>query len=266
VSDVLCVLIGAGQSAVEFILKQTDLTTVLTTVSQLPALLAVVGGAQTKVTTVIAVADSVMGGGGVSADVKDKLQKLNLKLILWDELEAMGTTVVTERKGEPVLRMPEPNDTAIICYTSGTTGSPKGVIQTHLAYTAFVGSAISALPAMAAAGPLGQNDEIKKFYAEKKAAAEVAAAAAKAAATNPTTGTAPPSSSSTAATPQPTNKAPPKMPPPEVILALLPQKTRFVFMPLAHSMEQMGQGKSVVGRAHRFCVLTPYACVWLYSE
>ncbi|KAG0338790.1 hypothetical protein BG004_007089 [Podila humilis] len=58
----------------------------------------------------------------------------------WDEIEALGTQY--GRKHTPA----SPSDVYTICYTSGTTGLPKGAIITHANVTAVAASADVTMP------------------------------------------------------------------------------------------------------------------------
>ena len=57
------------------------------------------------------------------------------------EVEALGASL-----GSPVYHVPSPSDVVTINYTSGTTGSPKGVILTHHAAVAATATALTIIP------------------------------------------------------------------------------------------------------------------------
>jgi len=75
---------------------------------------------------------------------------LNIDLFLWDELisEGSGLIDISEKlaKLEKIEQDIKPTDTATVCYTSGTTGNPKGIMLSHGNYFANVSDALGRFP------------------------------------------------------------------------------------------------------------------------
>ncbi|GFY75820.1 long-chain-fatty-acid--CoA ligase 1 [Trichonephila inaurata madagascariensis] len=68
----------------------------------------------------------------ISDSAKKRAEEFDVDLISFKEMEALG-------KANPQnLKPPKPETLATICYTSGTTGSPKGVMLTHKSIVANV--------------------------------------------------------------------------------------------------------------------------------
>lgn len=61
----------------------------------------------------------------VPQDLLQAAKQQNVEVILFRDLETLGQ----DNKQEPIP--PKPDDLATLCYTSGTTGDPKGVMLTH---------------------------------------------------------------------------------------------------------------------------------------
>ncbi|XP_038060861.1 long-chain-fatty-acid--CoA ligase 1-like isoform X2 [Patiria miniata] len=67
----------------------------------------------------------VIFDGPIPEDKKEEFEKRGIELILYEDMLEIGTN----NRQEPVL--PKKDDIVSICFTSGTTGIPKGAIMTH---------------------------------------------------------------------------------------------------------------------------------------
>ncbi|XP_003390218.1 PREDICTED: long-chain-fatty-acid--CoA ligase 5-like [Amphimedon queenslandica] len=86
-------------------------------------------------------------GSEVNEDEKKAAADVGLELFTFQEVEEQGK----EHRAEPVL--PTPNDITTICYTSGTTGLPKGVILTHGNVVANVSGILKQIEESVVIGP-----------------------------------------------------------------------------------------------------------------
>ncbi|CAL1266332.1 unnamed protein product [Larinioides sclopetarius] len=68
----------------------------------------------------------------ISASAKEKAKHFDVDLMSFKEMEELG------RAHPQNLNPPKPETLATVCYTSGTTGSPKGVMLTHKSIVANV--------------------------------------------------------------------------------------------------------------------------------
>jgi long-chain acyl-CoA synthetase len=82
--------------------------------------------------------------GAIPAPVNDHMRREEIDHVIRDSGAAMVVRAVAEVDGGEPLMEPhraDPGDTAALFYTSGTTGSPKGVALTHSALVGQVGAA-----------------------------------------------------------------------------------------------------------------------------
>lgn len=112
-----------GPDTVQFILTQTNLQSVVCTRAELPSLCA---AKQTKLCPHF---QYVLLVDGVTPEALSMANKHDLQLISLAKVEATGAARIqtSGHRHTP----PSGDDVATFCYTSGTTGDPKGALITH---------------------------------------------------------------------------------------------------------------------------------------
>lgn len=118
-----------GAEACIYIINQAQMTTVVCDEGKLKVLLEEAEKCP-KLKNVVKIGDEVTDEEKAAGD------KIGVKIISFKELEDLGKINKKEKKP------PKPDDIAVVCYTSGTTGNPKGVMMTHKNVTAILASLV----------------------------------------------------------------------------------------------------------------------------
>jgi long-chain acyl-CoA synthetase len=112
-----------GPDTVRFILEHTGLSCVVCSRLELERLCeAKASGTTPKFHSVILI-------DGVTAEASSLANKVNLKVVSFAKIEALGSQIIPTEGHRHTP--PDPSDVATFCYTSGTTGNPKGALITH---------------------------------------------------------------------------------------------------------------------------------------
>mmetsp|Transcript_61841 Transcript_61841/g.182595 ORF Transcript_61841/g.182595 Transcript_61841/m.182595 type:complete len:570 (-) Transcript_61841:600-2309(-) len=113
-----------GPTTVEFVLNQTNMPCVVCTRAELKHLCeAKQTGSCHSFRTAILV-------DGVIPEAAKMAKAAGLDVVSFAKVEAVGAQIVTKRPGHK-HSPPSGKDIATFCYTSGTTGNPKGALITH---------------------------------------------------------------------------------------------------------------------------------------
>uniref|UniRef100_A0A0E0BFU0 4-coumarate--CoA ligase n=1 Tax=Oryza glumipatula TaxID=40148 RepID=A0A0E0BFU0_9ORYZ len=133
---VVTIYSSLGEGALCHSLNETEVTTVICGRKELKKLVDISGQLDT-VKHVIYVNEE-----GVSSEVSLAQKCTSWRVESFEEVERLGLETPVEAK------LPLPSDTAVIMYTSGSTGMPKGVMMSHRNVLAVVSAVMTIVPAL----------------------------------------------------------------------------------------------------------------------
>ncbi|KAG0374601.1 hypothetical protein BGX24_010187 [Mortierella sp. AD032] len=116
-----------GVSAIEFIVNQTEMETVIASADKAWILL--------DIKAALPTVKNIIVMGSLEESLVEEGNRLDVNVVAWTAIERTGLD-----KPVAVNAPPTPDDVATICYTSGTTGTPKGALLTHKNFIAGIGS------------------------------------------------------------------------------------------------------------------------------
>jgi long-chain acyl-CoA synthetase len=119
-----------GETAIEYITKHSELEIAVVHEDKLPAFASVSGAVKGTVRGCV-----VVGDVSKHKEAADTIKDSGMFVHSWEEFMEMG-------KEEVDLSPPSAEDIACIMYTSGTSGTPKGVLISHRAIVSGVAGAI----------------------------------------------------------------------------------------------------------------------------
>ncbi|KAF9431893.1 Long chain acyl-CoA synthetase 7 peroxisomal [Entomortierella beljakovae] len=115
-----------GVSAIEFIVNQTEMGTVIASPDKASILL--------DIKSTLPTVQNIIVMGTVEDSLVENGKELGVNIIAWTDVERSG------RENPVPANPPSADDVATICYTSGTTGTPKGAVLTHKNFVAGIAS------------------------------------------------------------------------------------------------------------------------------
>lgn len=146
-----------GPDTVKYIADQTGASAVVCYPSGLKTVLDVgrAGGGPLRAAIVI---------GAVETEMRREAEGRGVTLYSFAEVEAHGADALRRAHGAPAETLlparPPPSALAILCYTSGTTGEPKGAMLTHASILAATASA----DAVGLGKPVGGSPDVYLSY------------------------------------------------------------------------------------------------------
>ncbi|KAG0197498.1 hypothetical protein BGX28_009041 [Mortierella sp. GBA30] len=115
-----------GVSAIEFIINQTEMETIIASADKASILIDMKSTLPTVKTIIVM--------GPFEDALVDDGKEVDIRIVAWTDIERDGFS------NPAPANPPTPDDVATICYTSGTTGTPKGAILTHKNFVAGLAS------------------------------------------------------------------------------------------------------------------------------
>ncbi|XP_020110307.1 long chain acyl-CoA synthetase 9, chloroplastic-like [Ananas comosus] len=137
---VVTVYASLGEGALCQSLNETEVTTVICGPKELKKLIAISGQLDTVKSVIY------MNEEGVSSDVSSAEKNTNWKIVQFEEVVELG------KENPADADLPASADIAVIMYTSGSTGVPKGVMMTHHNVLATISAVMTIVP------DIGNND------------------------------------------------------------------------------------------------------------